>query len=235
MFKKGVFLSAEWKHLIMLNYEVDPSLLTPLIPAGTELDLWQGKALVSVVGFMFLNTHVLGCQIPFFTDFEEVNLRFYIKRGDRRAVAFIKEIVPRWAIAYVARTLYHEKYVSMPMRHRIDQSEGLIHVNYEWKLNNQWQTLHISCEGEPQIPLKGSEIEFITEHFWGYAGQPNTKTIEYQVEHPTWRVWQAKESALQANIKELFGEEFEPYLSKPPISSFLAEGSPVQVYKGSTF
>src|SRR4051812_24879777 len=100
----GIFLSAEWRHLAMLNYQVDPAILKSRIPAGTELDLWNGKALVSLVGFMFLNTRVLGLPIPFHMNFAELNLRFYIKRqhpdGSRRAVAFVKELVPRWAIAF---------------------------------------------------------------------------------------------------------------------------------------
>jgi uncharacterized protein YqjF (DUF2071 family) len=76
---KKVFLTAEWKHLAMLNYEIEPSVLMPYVPRGTELDLWNGKNLISVVGFMFLNTRVFGIPIPFHRDFEEVNLRIYVR------------------------------------------------------------------------------------------------------------------------------------------------------------
>ena len=117
------FLTAEWRDLVMLNYEIDPGILAGLVPAGTELDLWQGRALVSVVGFHFRRTRVMGVAIPGHSNFEEVNLRFYVRRegpeGWRRGVVFVKEIVPRFAIAWVARALYNENYVALPMRHAI--------------------------------------------------------------------------------------------------------------------
>jgi uncharacterized protein YqjF (DUF2071 family) len=75
------FLTARWIHLTMANYEVDRSLLQGLVPKGTELDLWSGRCFVSVVGFQFLDTRVLGFSVPFHRDFEEVNLRFYGRRG----------------------------------------------------------------------------------------------------------------------------------------------------------
>jgi uncharacterized protein YqjF (DUF2071 family) len=69
-----VFLTAEWRHLAMLNYIIDPALLKPLVPAGTELDFWGGQTYVSMVGFLFLNTRVRGIPIPFHRNFEEINL-----------------------------------------------------------------------------------------------------------------------------------------------------------------
>jgi uncharacterized protein len=103
------FLRAEWRDLVMLNYEIDPDLLRSRIPAGTELDSWNGRTFVSIVGFRFLETRVLGVPIPFHRDFNELNLRFYVRRlaGDewRRGVVFVKEVVPRRAIAWIARAL----------------------------------------------------------------------------------------------------------------------------------
>ncbi len=51
--RSKVFLTAEWRYLAMFNYEVPPELLAPLVPRGTELDSWQGKVYVSLVGFLF--------------------------------------------------------------------------------------------------------------------------------------------------------------------------------------
>src|ERR1700733_8877671 len=139
------FLSAEWRYLVMLNYEVDPALLSPDVPAGTNLDFYDGKTFVSVVGFMFLSTKVLGLSIPMHRDFEEVNLRFYVYRkapdGLRRGVAFIKEIVPRRGIAAIARLRYNENYVGLPMKHRIDTSEPNAapkEVEYSWSFGGRW-------------------------------------------------------------------------------------------------
>ena len=232
----GIFLSAEWRHLAMLNYEVDPAILQPRVPPGTELDLFDGKALVSIVGFMFLKTRVLGIPIPFHMNFPELNLRFYIKRphpdGDRRAVAFVKEVVPRFAIAFVARTLYNENYVSLPMRNSLEQNASSIAADYEWKLNSRWQKMGVRSSGSAAIPPKGSGAEFITEHYWGYAAQPGGGTMEYQVKHPQWRTWEADDHTLDADVSALYGPEFAPFLKVKPHSAILAEGSPITVSKG---
>lgn len=233
----GRFLSAEWRDLVMLNYEVDPALLRPLVPAGTEMDEWGGTTYVSLVGFLFLRTRVLGIPIPFHRHFEELNLRFYVRRrgpeGWRRGVVFVKEIVPRWAIATVARVVYNEQYQSMPMRHRIHPVEGgAREVEYGWKHGGRWSFIHATTRGEPRPLVPGSEAEFITEHYWGYAAQRSGGTVEYRVEHPAWRVWDAHTHALNADPASLYGPAFASPLAAAPRSAFVAEGSPVVVRRG---
>jgi uncharacterized protein YqjF (DUF2071 family) len=223
------FLTAEWVQLAMLNYDVPPDLLQSRVPKGTELDPYNGRTLVSMVGFLFRDTRVRGFAIPFHRTFEEVNLRFYIRRGDQRAVAFLKEIVPRPAIAVVARTLYNEPYIALPMRHRIEDRQ----VQYRWHFQKRWHSLYLQTTGDPFDTLPGSEEEFITEHYWGYTKQRDGSTIEYKVEHPKWRVWKAAQATLDCDIAALYGPEFVPYLTRPPSSAFLAEGSKVAVYPGT--
>jgi uncharacterized protein YqjF (DUF2071 family) len=235
------FLTAEWRYLAMLNYEVDPSTLRGLVPRGTELDFWEGRAYVSVVGFLFLDTRVLGMSIPMHRNFEEVNLRFYVRRkgpeGWRRGVVFIKEIVPRFAIATVARVVYNENYVSMPMRHRIDMAGETLAENrvveYGWESSGgNWNTLTVKSKGAPAPLVAGSEEEFITEHYWGYAAQRDGGCVEYRVEHPAWRVWSVESPALRCDVAGIYGEEFAGPLAAEPRSAFLAEGSPIIVRKG---
>ena len=217
------FLTAEWRSLAMLNYEVDRSVLAPRVPPGTELDSWGGVVYVSVVGFLFLKTRVLGIPIPGHRNFEEVNLRFYVRRkadGEwRRGVVFVKEIVPRRAIAAVARGLYGENYVAMPMSHRLD---GRC-VEYRWGGSN---FMAVETAGEPILATPGSIEEFITEHSWGYSGR-----LEYRVEHPPWRLWQTSRAELSCDAGKLYGPEFAA-LGGAPRSAFLAEGSVVEVYGG---
>jgi uncharacterized protein YqjF (DUF2071 family) len=235
------FLTAEWRDLVMLNYEVDPGILAGLVPAGTELDLWQGRALVSVVGFHFRRTRVMGVAIPGHCNFEEVNLRFYVRRegpeGWRRGVVFVKEIVPRFAIAWVARALYNENYVALPMRHAVAELAGGAgrSVGYEWRHDGRWCRVGVVTSGQAGIPPADSEATFITEHYWGYARQRDGGTVEYQVEHPQWRVSAASESRFECDVAALYGAPFARFLGvlgMPPASAFLADGSPVTVRKG---
>jgi uncharacterized protein len=230
------FLTAEWRNLVMLNYEVEPALLSNFIPAGTELDHWNGKAFVSLVGFRFLNTKVCGIPIPFHRNFEEVNLRFYVRRivGDeiRRGVVFIKEIVPRWAIAAVARSVYNERYVALPMNHQVNLSESGTFVEYGWRSSVGWSRINIRAEGSPELPGEGSQGQFLTEHFWGYSAQTDGTTVEYRVAHPRWRVWSGLGAKFEGDVKELYGRKLAAILADMPLSAFLAEGSEVTVLRG---
>jgi len=216
----------------MLNYAVDPAVLQPFVPSGTELDAFGGTTYVSVVGFQFLATRVFGIGFPFHRNFEEVNLRFYVRRKAgvewRRGVVFIREIVPRPLIAAIARAVYGEPYSALPMRHKVDVTDAKIRVEYAWRRGGQWESLSVSGQGEPREIQPGSEEEFITEHYWGYTDRRGACS-EYQVEHPRWRVWRGIESHLDADIAGLYGERFVESLSQQPISAFIAEGSPVTV------
>lgn len=238
--KTKTFLSAEWRYLVMLNYEIDPAILQPLAPRGTELDFWQGRTYVSEVGFRFLNTRLLGVPIPFHQNFDEINLRFYVRRkasdGWRRGVVFVKEIVPRWAIATVARVVYNERYVARRMKHRLDLQGAALAANggveYAWQDGAAWHRLKAQTHGEA-LPLQdGSEEEFITEHYWGYAAQRDGGTVEYQVEHPRWRVWQVNDAQLDCDVARVYGSQFVECLSQKPTSAFVADGSEIIVRKG---
>jgi uncharacterized protein YqjF (DUF2071 family) len=232
-----VFLQAEWRYLAMLNYEVDAGLLRQFTPDGTEIDRWNGKVFVSLVGFRFLKTKVFGVSIPFHRNFNEVNLRFYVRRreGDevRRGVVFIKEIVPRWAIATVARRVYNENYVAMPMSHKVHTNDGAgLTVQYGWKSPSGWSRMNLTVSGNPALPEEGSEEQFITEHYWGYAAQRDGGCMEYRVTHEPWRVWTGQSAKFEGNIEEVYGRDLAEALAIPPSSAFLAEGSAVTVYRG---
>lgn len=220
----------------MANYEVDPAILQPLVPAGTELDQWANRCFVSMVGFQFLNTRVLGIPIPFHRHFDEVNLRFYVKRvlgsETRRGVVFVKEIVPRRALAWAANTLYNEKYVALPMAHEEQIFDGSRSVTYRWKHHGKWAHLKVAVQGKPYLPDEHSEEAFITEHYWGYTTQGDGTTLEYQVEHPRWKVWRASEFDFKCDVASQYGAAFAPYLSRPPTTCFLADGSRVRVRRG---
>ena len=232
-----VFLTAVWRDLTMLNYAVDPALLRPFVPVGTELDSFEGKTYVSLVGFRFLQTRVRGIRVPFHQNFEEVNLRFYVRRdhtdGPRRGVAFICEIVPRWAVAKIARTIFHENYINLPMVHRIAVEGSTVRAEYLWHQNDDWHRTLLECTGLPERPPAASVAEFITEHYWGYARQPDGSTLEYQVTHDPWRVWTATRAYFEGDATPLYGSELAVVLQRNPDSAFLAEGSEVQVFSGT--
>ena len=216
----------------MLNFVVDPAIVAPLVPPGTELDYESGDTFVSVVGFLFLDTRILGLPIPLHRDFEEVNLRFYIRKKSaetwRRGVVFVRELVPRRAIALVARAFYGENYLALPMKHEIEHVDLRLDVEYSWRRGRKWESLKMSASGEPQIIPAGSHADFITEHYWGYTCV-GARCSEYRVEHSRWKIWNAEKFELRADVTALYGEQFAETLSQPPRSAFIAEGSPISV------
>lgn len=230
------FLTARWERLVMLNYEIDPALLHDRVPRGTQLDAWNGKNFVSVVGFHFLDTRVLGVSVPWHRDFEEINLRFYVRReiaGEvRRGVVFIKEIVPRAAVAWLANAFYNERYVALPMSHGVTQDALARRVSYSAQQAPHTFSLSAVVSGEPAIPRNEDEATFIAEHYWGYVSQRDGSTVEYQVEHPRWRVWRAEHASLEGDMCRLYGDAFGRCLTQEPSSAFVAEGSPVTVHRG---
>ena len=237
MSKAPLFLSARWENLVMINFEVDPTVLQPHLPPFTELDLFEGKALVSVVGFMFCNTKVMGISWPFHTTFEEVNLRYYIKHFDgitwKRGVGFISEIVPKPLISLTANLLYNEHYSTAKMKHLITQSEDEIEVSFEWKkMATRWNRMKIVADKKTISLEPETAAWFVLEHYWGYNKLNEQTTIEYAVEHPTWKIYPVKNAILDADIKKLYGPAFATFIEGvEPHSVFLAEGSDVIVRK----
>jgi len=228
------FLTAEWRDLIMANYEVDPAVLAERVPAGTELDLHEGKCFVSLVGFMFLDTRVMDFLVPFHVNFEEVNLRFYVRReteGElRRGVVFVKEIVPRYAIAKIARTLYGEPYECWRMSHTRDCDI----VEYGWNRAGCDNRLTARRGENLGVPAETSHGEFIIEHYWGYTKRGRNRTDEYKVEHPKWELFAAEAAQINVSFQCTYGSEFAFLNEQKPYSILLAKGSEIAVYKGKT-
>lgn len=232
----STFLSAEWRKLILINYAIEEKHLLPYLPAGTQLDTYNGICYVSLVGFMFVNTKLKGIPVPFHQNFEEVNLRFYVKHrtkngAERRGVVFIKEIVPKVMISYVANTLYGEHYETMDMDHSWNEHDGLLEVEYKIE-KDQWYSMKViadtACE---EIPVS-CEAEFITEHYWGYTKLSDTETSEYEVWHPRWKVHPVKSYSCDFNFGKVYGSDFSFINDLKPFSVMLAEGSEIKVMEG---
>jgi uncharacterized protein len=236
-----VFLSAQWLDLVMLNYAVDPTILHRLVPSGTELDSFTGKSYISLVGFRFLRTKLFGVlPLPFHMNFDELNLRFYVRRrandDSRRGVVFISEIVPRRAVAILARLAYGENYNQRPMRHTISGPEparsGRYQCEYQFRVGREWCKLQAEASGSGALADEGSLEQFFTEHYWGYAAQASGGLVEYRVQHVPWRVWKAARAGFEGDASSLYGPALSEILDRCPNSAFIAEGSPVLVHTG---
>lgn len=231
------FLSASWEYLAMFNYEIDPEILEEHLPPYTEPDLFHGKALISVVGFLFNKCRVLGIPWPGFTNFEEVNLRYYVKHynGDKweRGVGFISEIVPSGIIAGIANTCYNEHYSKAVMKHNISKTADAVEATFTWKRKNEaWNYMRVTANNSLQEIPPGSAEEFILEHYVGYNKLKKDTTIAYHVQHPRWQVYEVTDHKLICDAEKLYGKSFARFINgQEPHSVFLAKGSDVTVSK----
>jgi uncharacterized protein len=229
----AIFLKANWENIIMANYEIDPVILYPFLPKGTELDLFNGKTYVSLVGFMFKNTQIFNLPIPFLGTFEEINLRFYVKRSEgskiKRGVVFINETVPYKLVAWMANKLYKEHYTAIPTKHKINQNELSKDIQYQWFKNRVWHNIELKASLTNKNLAEGSLEQFIFEHYYGYTRVSNEKTEEYRLHHPSWKVNTVIESNITCDFKAMYGNEFEILNNKTPSSVFIAEGSKVEI------
>ena len=227
------FLSARWENLIMANYEVNPDVLKAYLPRGVELDFYHNKTYLSLVGFMFKKTSLFNIPIPFLGTFEEINLRFYVKRVEgntiKRGVVFINETVPYKPVAWLANKLYKEHYISIPTKNTIAITNLSKNIKYEWKINKEWNHIAVNAANIKAPMLQGSIEEFIFEHYYGYTKINEQQSEEYKVKHPKWQVNKVMDYSINCDFKSMYGDDFSFLKNHQPDSVLLAEGSPVTV------
>jgi uncharacterized protein YqjF (DUF2071 family) len=243
------FLTAVWRDFLMLSYEIEPAVLRPFIPHGTELDDWHGRAFVSLVGFRFCNARLFGIRIPGHQEFAEVNLRFYVRcciDGQcRRGVVFLRELAAKRCVAIVARWFYGERFRRVPMvciQDRIDREssvgdEGIAlptpgNIAYTWRDRGCDYRLAGKMHGDSHLPEPDSLAEFIVDHYWAYTATPRGAAYEYLVPHPPWRIAEA-EGKFTGDAYRQYGARFAPFLKGTPASAFWASGSSVCVFRGT--
>ncbi len=229
----ATFLKAKWENIVMANYTIPKEVLQPYLPKGVELDLYNGNAYASLVGFMFKNTRLFNIPIPLMGNFEEVNLRFYVlrkvKNQLKRGVVFINETVPYKPVAWLANKLYKEHYIAIPTKHKWDFKEELKKINYQWKVKNKWNSIDVEAQVLATPMLEDSFEKFIFEHYFGYTKVDDLITLEYKINHPSWNVHKILDYKINCNFFDNYGSDFEFLNSVIPQSVFLAEGSAVSV------
>lgn len=226
----SVFLTAKWNNLINITYAVDPEILLPFLPEGLSLDIIDGKAFVSFVAFEFNNVRVKGFKIPFHKNFPEINLRFYVNKNGKRGVVFIKEFVPKFFVAFIAKTIYNEPYSAIRMRNTLENSANMILVKHSFCVQNQWFNISVTAEKKSSIPSSESMEHFFKEHDIGFGKDKNNKTLEYLVEHPVWEIYPNAKVESTICFEKIYGKKWAFLDSEKPFNILLAKGSEVKVF-----
>jgi uncharacterized protein YqjF (DUF2071 family) len=229
------FLRANWLRMASANYEVDPVILKKYLPFGTELEAHNGKHYVSLVAFRYCQTRLLNVPIPFHRMFEEINLRFYVKREVqpgvwRSEVAFTKLFFPKTALTLVAKYVYKENYETVKMLHEWKEDDKHLITNYGLK-NGDWHNFDLVTSKEAVPVLPGSDDEFFLKHYWGTSQINSDSCTLYKIEHPEWQKHVVMDSEINFDFGSIFGEEFAHLTHTEPDSIQLFDGSEVIVYR----
>jgi uncharacterized protein len=233
-------LAGHVRFAVFTTYEVDRRVLEPLVPAGTELDPWQGRTFISLVAFEMTDSRLCGVPLPFARAYDQINLRFYVRRpladGSRRpGVVFLRELVPVPALVVGARLLYRERYERQPVSARVrppDPAGGRPgRAIYRWRRHDQLHRLAVDFAAPLELPAEGTLERFLAERHWSYAAPADGHTREVRFDHPPWRVWQARAARLAPSTAASFGERFERALASEPASAFVAEGSRMRLHR----
>lgn len=229
----ALFLKANWENIIMANYEIDPQVLIPFLPKGVDLDLFEGKCYISLVGFMFKNTKLFTFPIPKFGTFEEINLRFYVTRKEgnttKRGVVFINETIPYPIVAWVANKLYNEHYTVVPTKHEIITGKSSKKVKFEWLLNKKWNSISVMSSSISEKMTQNSLESFIYEHYYGYTKTSKNKTEEYKLQHPSWKISEVLAYQIECDFEAMYGKSFSVLNQTDPETVFIADGSAVGI------
>lgn len=224
------FMTARWLNLILAQYPVDDHLLAPYLPAGLELDRWQGQAYVSLVGFQFVDARVFGIRWPGYQHFPEWNLRVYVRQGDRRGVLFIREYVPQWLVAAIARWMYNEPYRKARFQQQIEDNADSLRVSYQVRVGGRDHRLWARGAKPAATPEPDSLEHFFKEHTWGFGRNRRGKLTQFAVEHPIWETFPVQEFGVEIDWGVLYGPEWAGMNHRSPASVILARGSEIAVY-----
>ena len=225
-------MTARWVNVALLSYPVPDAILAPRLPPGLTLDRWLGQAFVSLVAFDFADTRVSGITWPGFTRFPEVNLRFYVREGDRRGVVFISELVPSRVVALLARLVYNEPYRVARLRSAIEVEPDRIRVVHEFVWGGRPQRIAVEGRCPAELAAQTGATHFFKEHAWGYGTDRRRGLLRYAVDHPCWRVHPDAMARVELDFEVVYGPEWSFLNGLVPEHVALAEGSPVTVYPG---
>jgi uncharacterized protein YqjF (DUF2071 family) len=224
------FLTARWSNLAIVTYEVPPALLDPHLPAGLEVDRRGGASFASLVAFDFLDTRVWGVPWPGFRTFAEINLRFYVKRGERRGVVFIREFVPRPAVAWLARAAYNEPYLVAPIESAVAADAAAIATTRRLRWRGRSHVIEVTGSKPASRPTEASDEHFFKEHHWGFGRDRRGRAMAYEVKHPVWDVYPVRSWSVDLDWVQVYGASWSFLSSEKPASIVLAAGSTVSVY-----
>ncbi|MDC9722436.1 MAG: DUF2071 domain-containing protein [Urechidicola sp.] len=221
------FMTGKWEDLIISTYEVEKEILEKYLPLNTELQLFEGKALMSMVAFTFADVKFFGMKIPFHQKFGEINYRFYVKSkitGDR-GVVFLKEYASKPIMAFIANRIYNEPFFVKGIRRKKEMKGNELFMSYNYPHGR----VHVSAAIEKR-DLEGDSLEhFIVDRYIAFVKNRKKKTTQYKINHKPWKLYKMNSVHIDMTALSLLPTEFN---RAKYISTYFVDGSSISVEKG---
>lgn len=223
-------LTARWSNLILLTYPVDEGLVRPWLPRDVEPDLVDGRAQVSLIAFDFVDTRVRGRRIPGFVDFPEINFRTYVRQGDRRGVAVLRELVPSPLAAAIGRLRFNEPFRSAQMESRTASLGDELVVEHRWRWKDGRHFVRVTADqNSDAAPLEGPVHDLLGRR-WAFGRTRRGDPMVLRVEHPAWALRRVRTLDFEVDFGALYGPEWAELNQRQPASTHLAVGSAVSIF-----
>lgn len=232
--RSRAFLTARWRHLLFVTFETPETLLTPLVPAGCQLDRWTGRTYVSLVALRMERVRMRGLAVPGLTAYPQVNLRSYLRHAGQPAVCFVQELVPSRLLAAVARWRYGEPFAAGCVEASVTSDAGGSTVEYRFGIDRPHNRLSVRGSLDTAVPGAATFEHWVKERVQGCRAGRDGRLRTFDVTHPWWALHRVESATCDVDFAALYGRDWAFLADARPASVLYAVGSDVRVSAPST-
>ncbi len=219
-----LLLVADWNYMFVRSFLVEPKLLQDKLNPLLDLTLFNGKALVQIVGRAIENTKIKGLAISPIKFFD-FNLQVKVKKDEKDGFILVKQIVPKYCVANFISRLFYAKAETLPMEEKkIIENDKMIIQQSIWK-DKELSEIQIVAEANPtpiESPFGNSRNKFVFSEENGFQ--------EFSIETEHWNSFNIEKSTFNLNHEKLYGKEWEFLKDAEFLETKLYQGSYLKVF-----
>jgi uncharacterized protein len=211
-------MTQTWHDLLFAHWRVDRSELRSKVPPAFELDLFWGEAWIGIVPFHMTNVAPRGVpSLPWVSEFPELNVRTYVRVGDRPGIYFFSLDAGSTVAVHTARTLLNLPYHAASMVVSRTQTGG---VEYDSSRSSdptaEFRGRYAPI-GSPFVADKGSLEYFLTERYCLYHVNHQGVPYRLEIHHPPWPLQGAEAQLTRNTMADVNGFHLP---DQPPLLHF---------------
>jgi uncharacterized protein YqjF (DUF2071 family) len=203
-----------WHDLLFAHWPVDREALRRIVPLDFEIDLFDGRAWVGVVPFTMSHVTARGVPaLPWVSAFPEVNVRTYVRAGDRPGIYFFSLDAGRWLAVRAARWWLNLPYYHASMAVAL-RSARVEYDSRRFSSRSADLSLSYAPTGQAFVPAPGTLEYFLTERYCLYQRDHRGRPYRLEIHHPPWSLQLARADFFRNTLAEASGITLPP---TPPL------------------